>query len=80
MPCLNGRFPVAMEARSIGESGGCSVDGLRESDEDNPRGYFEFEPVKNLLQDSTCLFEERGRAIKVVVSLLAALPPGLPAA
>ncbi len=25
MPCLNGRFPVAMEVHSIGESGGCSV-------------------------------------------------------
>ncbi len=25
MPCLNGRFPVAMEVHSIGERGGCSV-------------------------------------------------------
>ena len=25
MPCLNGRFPVAMEVHSIGESGGCRV-------------------------------------------------------
>src|SRR5579863_7729310 len=26
MPCLNGRFPVAMEVHNIGESGGCSVE------------------------------------------------------
>src|ERR1700727_2775112 len=25
MPCLKGRFPVAIEVHSIGESGGCSV-------------------------------------------------------
>jgi predicted AlkP superfamily phosphohydrolase/phosphomutase/tetratricopeptide (TPR) repeat protein len=57
-------------------AGGMSVfsDGLREADEDNPRGYFEFEPVKNLLQDSEWLFEARGKAIKIVVPLLAGLP------
>ena len=60
-------------------AGGMTVlsDGLREADEDNPRGYLEFEPVKNLLKDSTWLFEGRGKAIKIVAPLLAALPPGL---
>jgi len=52
-------------------------DGLREADEDNPRGYLEFEPVKNLLKDSKCLFEARGKAVKIVAPLVAALPPGL---
>ena len=34
-------------------AGGLGVlsDGLRESDEDNPLGYLEYEPVKNLLRD-----------------------------
>ena len=61
-------------------AGGMSIlsDGLRQADEDNPRGYFEFEPVKNLLKDSKWLFEERGRVIKIVAPLLTALPPGLP--
>ena len=61
-------------------AGGMSIlsDGLRQADEDNPRGYFEFEPVKNLLKDSKWLFEGRGRAIKIVAPLLTALPPGLP--
>jgi tetratricopeptide (TPR) repeat protein len=52
-------------------------DELRAADEDNPRGYLEFEPVKNLLKDSKWLLEVRGRAIKIVAPLLAALPPGL---
>ena len=61
-------------------AGGVGVlsDGLRAADEDNPRGYLEFEPVKNLLKDSKWLFEARGKAVKIVAPLLAALPPGLP--
>jgi tetratricopeptide (TPR) repeat protein len=61
-------------------AGGVSVltDGLREADEDNPRGYLEYEPVKTLLKrDSKWLLEGRGRAVKIVAPLLAALPPGL---
>jgi predicted AlkP superfamily phosphohydrolase/phosphomutase/tetratricopeptide (TPR) repeat protein len=60
-------------------AGGMGVlsDGLREADEDNPRGYLEFEPVKHLLKDSKWLFEGRGKVIKIVAPLLAALPPGL---
>jgi predicted AlkP superfamily phosphohydrolase/phosphomutase/tetratricopeptide (TPR) repeat protein len=60
-------------------AGGVGVlsDGLREADEDNPRGYLEFEPVKNLLKDSKWLMEGRGKAIKIVAPLLGALPHGL---
>ena len=56
---------------------GVLADDLRAADEDNPRGYLEFEPVKNLLQDSKWLSEARGKAVKIVAPLLAALPPGL---
>ena len=61
-------------------AGGMHVlsDGLRAADEDNPRGYLEFERVKNLLKDSKWLFEGRGKAVKIVAPLLAALPPNLP--
>ena len=52
-------------------------DGLRAADEDNPRGYLEFQPVKNLLNDSRWLLDARGKAVKIVAPLLAALPPGL---
>jgi tetratricopeptide (TPR) repeat protein len=60
-------------------AGGVSVlsDGLREADEDNPRGYLEFERVKNLLHDSKWLFEGRGKAVKIVAPLMSALPAGL---
>ena len=61
-------------------AGGMSIltDEWRAADEDNPRGYLEFEPVKNLLNDAKWLFEARGKAVKIVAPLLAALPPGLP--
>ena len=60
-------------------AGGMQIlsDGLREADEDNPRGYLEFEPVKNLLKDSKCLCQARGKVVKIVAPLMAALPPGL---
>ena len=60
-------------------AGGIEVlsDGLREADEDNPRGYLEFEGVKNLVKDSAWSFEARGKAVKIVVPLLDTLPPEL---
>jgi len=60
-------------------AGGIEIlsDGVREPDEDNPRGYLEFEPVKNLLQDSKWLLKGRGKAVKIVAPLLHAVPDGL---
>lgn len=52
-------------------------DRLRQPDEDNPRGYFEFEPAKRLAEDSSWLEEARGKAVKIVVPLLSALPASL---
>jgi hypothetical protein len=54
------------------------VDGLREADEDNPLGYFEYEPVKRLAHDSSWLGDAKGKAVKVVAPLLAYLPADLP--
>ena len=61
-------------------AGGMDIlsDGLRAADEDNPRGYFEYAPVKQLLKDSNWLREVRGKAIKIVAPLLTALPRDLP--
>lgn len=62
-------------------AGGVSVltDEVRQADEDNPRGYLEFEPVKKLLKDSRWLIDKgRGKAVKIVAPLLPALPAGLP--
>jgi predicted AlkP superfamily phosphohydrolase/phosphomutase/Tfp pilus assembly protein PilF len=61
-------------------AGGLGIvsDEARDADEDNPRGYLEFEPVKRLLTDSDWLFQAQGKAIKIVAPLLAGLPLGLP--
>jgi hypothetical protein len=60
------------------DAGGFEViqDGIRTADEDNPKGYFEDERVKNLADmDDTSWFRDlRGRVIKVVSSLLQYLP------
>jgi tetratricopeptide (TPR) repeat protein len=73
------RSGTSMLMQMLAAAGMCVLsDRLREADEDNPRGYLEFERVKNLAKDSKWLSEARGRAVKIVVPLLAALPPGLP--
>lgn len=51
------------------------VDGRRTADEDNPRGYYEYEKVKRLQKDATWLHEAEGRVVKVVATLLPFLPP-----
>jgi hypothetical protein len=60
-------------------AGGLPVlsDNVRQADEDNPRGYFEFEPVKNLHRDAAWLSQAQGKAVKVVAPLLPQLPIGL---
>lgn len=50
------------------------TDDLREADESNPRGYFEFEPVKQLRTDRGWLDQARGRAVKIIHVLLRELP------
>jgi hypothetical protein len=60
------------------EAGGLTVvtDGLRTADEDNPKGYYEDERVKDLYQpgDKSWLREARGRVIKIISFLLKSLP------
>ena len=59
------------------EAGGMDlvVDGLRTADEDNPKGYYEDERVKNLAkEDKAWLGEARGKTIKVISYLLKELP------
>lgn len=50
------------------------VDNVRQADEDNPRGYYEFERVKQVETDSSWLCEAEGRAVKMVYRLLYDLP------
>ena len=52
------------------------TDEKRSADDDNPRGYFEYEPAKKLQSDRKWLSRARGRAVKIVAQLLRFLPPG----
>lgn len=60
------------------EAGGVAIlsDGLRQADASNPRGYYEFEPVKDLDQpgDHAWLAAARGKAVKIISLLLTYLP------
>ena len=61
------------------EAGGLPpiTDGLRAADEDNPRGYYEFERVKQMPKgDVAWVVEAHGKVVKVISALLEHLPPG----
>ena len=60
------------------EAGGIPpmIDQLRVADEDNPKGYYEFERVKQMDKgDTTWVVEARGKVVKVISALLKHLPP-----
>lgn len=50
------------------------TDAIRTADEDNPKGYFELEKVKELARDNQWLNDARGRAVKIISALLKHLP------
>ncbi len=58
------------------DRGGIPVvtDNIRTADTDNPRGYYEYEMVKKIKQDSSWLAATRGKAFKMVSQLLYDLP------
>lgn len=51
-------------------------DGERQADTDNPRGYLEWERIKQLPQDPSCMDEAEGKVVKVISRLLLSLPDG----
>lgn len=70
------RCGTSMMMRML-EAGGLPVltDGVRSPDEDNPHGYYEFEPVKRLREDKSWVPGAGGQAVKMVSALLPELPP-----
>ncbi len=58
-------------------AGGVPVltDGERKADDDNPRGYYEWEPVKRLGREPALIAEAEGKAVKVISSLVSSLAP-----
>jgi len=59
------------------EEGGLElvVDGDRKPDQDNPKGYFEYEKVKELAKDNSWFTDIHGKVVKIVSPLLYHLPP-----
>jgi hypothetical protein len=57
-------------------AGGVPVlsDGERRADTDNPKGYLEWERVKQLPKNPALIAEGEGKAVKVISQLLLALP------
>lgn len=51
------------------------IDNIRKADEDNPKGYYEFEAVKQTKKDASWLAQSPGRVVKMVHLLLLDLPP-----
>ncbi len=59
-------------------AGGVAVlaDDERLPDENNPRGYLEYEPAKRLVSDASWVAGARGQAVKIVAPLVRHLPRG----
>jgi hypothetical protein len=51
-------------------------DGERKADSDNPRGYLEWERIKQLPDDPGCIGEAEGKVVKIISKLLLSLPAG----
>ena len=50
------------------------IDNIRVADEDNPKGYYEFERVKQLQTDKAWLPDAYGKVVKIISMLLQHLP------
>ncbi|MBN2467647.1 MAG: sulfotransferase domain-containing protein [Deltaproteobacteria bacterium] len=69
------RSGTSMMMRML-EAGGLEAvtDNIRTANEDNPRGYYEFERVKQLGKDTSWLAACRGKVVKIISMLLYHLP------
>lgn len=70
------RSGTSMMMRMLEAGGmGVMIDNLRRADDDNPAGYYEFEPVKQTRRDPSWVPGALGKATKMVYRLLYDLPP-----
>ena len=51
-------------------------DGERKADTDNPKGYLEWERIKQLPKDPSLIAEAEGKVVKVISQLILSLPDG----
>ncbi|HXE62253.1 MAG TPA: alkaline phosphatase family protein [Bryobacteraceae bacterium] len=87
LPPLNGEVVIVCGLPRSGTSmlmqmlvaGGLPAvtDGIRSADEDNPRGYYEFEAVKQMADGAPWIEGARGKAVKIVAPLIPHLPDGV---
>ena len=73
------RSGTSMMMRML-EAGGMPalVDHVRTADEDNPEGYYEFERVKKIEQDTAWLDDAHGKVVKMISALLSTCRPATP--
>ncbi len=71
------RSGTSMMMKMLAEGGiPILTDSIRQADEDNPNGYYEFEPIKQLTEGRSEWLSGAGqKAIKVISALLEHLPP-----
>jgi hypothetical protein len=60
------------------DAGGLPVlsDGERKADTDNPKGYLEWELIKQLPRDPSLIAAAEGKVVKVISQLILSLPSG----
>lgn len=69
------RSGTSMAMRMIDQGGiPALIDEIRKADDDNPKGYYEFEPVKQTKKDASWLDTAAGKVVKMVYRLLYDLP------
>ena len=69
------RSGTSMMMKIMDASGVPAVtDSIRKADEDNPKGYFEYEKVKQIKSDTSWLEDCDGKCVKMVSALLPYLP------
>lgn len=58
------------------KSGGMEIlsDNIRQDDDNNPKGYLEYESVKSIGKDNSWLINAEGKVVKIISNLLQFLP------
>lgn len=65
------RSGTSMMMQMIAKSGiTILTDELRVADHSNPKGYYEFEPVKSLAKDNSWMDQAQGKCVKIIAQLL----------
>jgi hypothetical protein len=69
------RSGTSMMMRML-DAGGMEIvtDNIRSADDDNPRGYYEFERAKKIKEDTAWLADCHGKVVKMITALLYDLP------